>query len=123
MSDYVAGSCNIGSAEIHRRYQVGIFGSVAYLALAIYIVISDAPTLLRLMALAPAMVASVGFNQARRKFCFAYGLMGVFNFKAGNKVSKVIDPIALAADRAYALKILAISFLPALLMTAVLFAL
>jgi hypothetical protein len=48
--------------------------------------------------------------------------MGVFNFKAGNKVSKVIDPIALAADRAYALKILAISFLPALLMTALLFA-
>jgi hypothetical protein len=123
MSDYVAGSCNIGSAEIHRRYQVAILGSVVYLALTIYIVASDAPTLLRFLAFAPAMVASVGFNQARRKFCLAYGLMGVFNFNAGNNVSKVLDPVALAADRAYALKILAISFLPALLMTAVPFSL
>ena len=122
MSDYVAGSCNIGSAEIHRRYQVAILGSVAYLVLAIYVVVSDAPTLLRFLAFAPAMAASVGFNQARRKFCLAYGLMGVFNFNAGNNVSKVVDPVALAADRAYALKILAISFLPALLMTALLFA-
>lgn len=122
MSDYIAGSCNIGSAEIHRRYQVAILGSIGYLALAIYSILSDAPTALRLIAFFPAMAATVGFNQARRKFCFAYGLMGVFNFNSGNSVSKVKDPVALAADRAYAFKILLISFLPALLLTGLLLA-
>ena len=120
MSDYVAGSCNIGSAEIHRRYQVAILGSIGYISMAIYFILSDASTTLRLIAFLPAMAASVGFNQARRKFCFAYGLMGVFNFNSGNKVSKVKDPVALAADRAYAIKILLISFVPALLLTALL---
>ncbi len=123
MSDYVAGSCNIGSAEIHRRYQVAILGSIGYLAMAIYFILADASTSLRLIAFLPAMAASVGFNQARRKFCLAYGLMGVFNFNSGNSVSKVKDPVALAADRAYAIKILLISFLPALLMTGLLLAL
>lgn len=121
MSDYVAGSCNIGSTEIHRRYRVAIVGALAYLAIAIYILLSDAPSVLRFIAFLPAMAASVGFNQGRRKFCLAYGLMGVFNFNAGNSVTKVVDPIALAADRAYAFKILAISFAPAVILTAALF--
>ncbi len=122
MSDYVAGSCNIGSTEIHRRYQVAIIGSIAYLAMAFYVALTGASTLLTLATFAPALLASVGFNQARRKFCFAYGLMGVFNFNSGNAVSKVKDPVALAADRAYAIKILLISFPPALIASGILFA-
>lgn len=119
--DYVAGSCNIGSSEIHRRFQVAILGSVVFIAFAIFVVITDAPSLIRALAFAPAMAASMGFNQAKRRFCLAYGLMGVFNFKSGNNVTKVIDPVALAADRAYAIKILGISFLPAFFATALLF--
>lgn len=122
MSDYVAGSCNIGSSEIHRRYQVAIIGFITYVAMAFYVIFTNASTFLTLATFAPAMAASIGFNQARRKFCLAYGLMGVFNFNSGNDVSKVKDPIALAADRAYAIKILLISFPPALIATGILFA-
>lgn len=120
-TDYVAGSCNIGSTEVHRRFQVAILGSALYIAFAIFIVIADASNWVRAIAFAPAMAASVGFNQAKRRFCLAYGLMGVFNFKSGNNVTKVIDPVALAADRAYAIKVLGVSFLPAVLATALLF--
>ncbi|CAN2181109.1 hypothetical protein MCEMRE182_00285 [Candidatus Nanopelagicaceae bacterium] len=118
MADYVAGSCNIGPSEIHRRYQVAITGAILYIALAVYLIISDQATSTRLVAFAPAMLASVGFIQARNRFCFAYGLMGVFNFDIAGDVKKIKDPAALKADRANALKIIIKSLLLASVMTA-----
>jgi hypothetical protein len=118
MTDYVAGSCNIGPSEIHRRYQVAIAGGVLYSLLAIFLIASDQSTSTRLIAFAPAMLASVGFIQARNRFCFAYGLMGVFNFDTAGDVKKIKDPAALKADRTNALKIIAKSLLLASLMTA-----
>jgi hypothetical protein len=122
-NQYVAGSCNIGPSEIHRRYQVAILGGIIYLALAVALIVSDGSTSLRFIAFLPAMLASVGFIQARRKFCFAYGLSGVLNFGKAGAVTKVLDPVALAADRAYAFKIIFQSALLASILTAVLFAL
>jgi hypothetical protein len=116
-SDYVAGSCNIGPSEIHRRYQVAIIGVVLYLALWV-LVLSDKPASTRLIAFAPAMLASVGFIQARNRFCFAYGLMGVFNFDKAGDVKKIKDPAALKADRLQALTIVFKSLISASLMTA-----
>ncbi len=123
MSDYLAGSCNIGPSEIHRRYQVAITGGVLYLILGIFLVVSDQPTSARLITFAPAMLASVGFIQARNRFCFAYGLMGVFNFDSAGDVKKVKDPAALKADRSQALKIVFKSLVSATLMTALVVAL
>ena len=116
-SDYVAGSCNIGPSEIHRRYQVAIIGVVLYLALWV-LFLSDKPASTRLIAFAPAMLASVGFIQARNRFCFAYGLMGVFNFDKAGDVKKIKDPAALKADRLQALTIVFKSLISASLMTA-----
>jgi hypothetical protein len=118
MTDYVAGSCNIGPSEIHRRYQVAITGGVLYALLSIFLVASDQATSTRLIAFAPAMLASVGFIQARNRFCFAYGLMGVFNFDTAGDVKKIKDPAALKADRLHALKIVLKSLLLAAVMTA-----
>jgi hypothetical protein len=123
MADYLAGSCNIGPSEIHRRYQVAITGGVLYLILGIFLVVSDQPTSARLIAFAPAMLASVGFIQARNRFCFAYGLMGVFNFDSAGDVKKVKDPAALKADRAQALSIVFKGLVSAALMTALVVAL
>ena len=117
-SAYVAGSCNIGPSEIHRRYQVAITGVVLYTILALALIATNQGTTARLIAFAPAMLASVGFIQARARFCFAYGLMGVFNFDTAGEVKKIKDPAALKADRTAALKIVFKSVLSASLMTA-----
>jgi hypothetical protein len=118
MTDYVAGSCNIGPSEIHRRYQVAITGGALYLLLSAILIASHQSNSTRLIAFAPAMLASVGFIQARNRFCFAYGLMGVFNFDTAGDVKKIKDPAALKADRTNALKIIVKSLLLASLMTA-----
>jgi hypothetical protein len=116
-ANYVAGSCNIGPSEIHRRYQVAIIGGVLYTILAIALIATDQESSMRLIAFAPAMLASVGYIQARNRFCFAYGLMGVFNFDTAGDVKKIKDPAALKADRAQALKIVLKSLLSAALLT------
>jgi hypothetical protein len=114
---YVAGSCNIGPAEIHRRYQAAILSGIAYLVFAIMLIASDATTATRLLSFLPAMGASVGFIQARRRFCLAYGFAGLFSFEKAGATSKVKDPTALKADRAYAARILITSFVPAVALT------
>ena len=121
MSEYQAGVCNIGPAEIHRRYQVAIVASVLYLLTAIALISSGESSIVRLVAFIPAMAASVGYIQARRKFCLAYGFAGLFSFQRLGDVTKVADTAALKADRAYALKILLLSLIPATVMTAVLY--
>ena len=119
MSDYIAGSCNIGPSEIHRRYQTAIAGGVLYVISFVLFLATDQSSTVRLAAFAPAMLAAVGYIQAKNRFCFAYGLMGVFNFDKAGDVKKVKDPVALKADRVNAAKILVKSFLLAAAMTAI----
>lgn len=118
-SDYIAGSCNIGPSEIHRRFQVAIFGALAFVILAAILISTDQSSSTRFISFAPAMIAAVGYVQARNRFCFAYGLMGVFNFDRAGDTKKIQDPAALKADRINALKILLKSLILASFMTAV----
>lgn len=122
-TDYVAGSCNIGPSEIHRRYQVAITGAVLFLLLSVLLIASGQSATTKLIAFAPAMLASVGFIQARNRFCFAYGLKGVFNFDRAGDVKKIKDQAALKADRAYAIKIILKSAVLASVLTAAVLAL
>lgn len=118
-SEYQAGVCNIGPAEIQRRSQVAIIALVLFILTSIALIASDASTTSRLVAFIPAMAASVGYMQARRKFCLAYGFAGLFSLNTVGDVTKVKDPAALKADRAYALRILVTSLIPAAAITAV----
>lgn len=119
MSDYIAGSCNIGPSEIHRRFQTAIAGGVLFVIASIFLISTNQTTTTRLAVFAPAMLAAVGYVQARNRFCFAYGLMGVFNFDKAGDIKKIKDPAALKADRVYAAKILLKSAALAVAMTAI----
>ena len=119
MSEYTAGSCNIGPSEINRRRQVALISLSAFCLLSIVMIGFVDSRALRLIVFLPAMGASVGYVQARRKFCLAYGFAGLFNFDRAGDVKKIVDAAALAADRAYALKVLLTAIVPALIMTAV----
>jgi hypothetical protein len=107
MSDhYIPGTCNIGKSEIRRRQSVAILGGIATILGTISIgnkYTSHAP---RLWLFIPALVFSIGWIQSRKKFCLAYGYMGVFNFNSGRSTNKVISQEDLAADRATAFSIL-----------------
>lgn len=103
---YEAGVCNIGPAEIRRRWLAGHVGLVGALGMVAALIAVGAPSVTRLLVIAPAAISASGYIQARSRFCANYGWRGVFNVGAtvGDPAS-IEDPIARASDQRRALRI------------------
>jgi hypothetical protein len=106
---YVAGSCNIGPAEIARRRRIGHVGVAATAALAAALLRSDVRPAWRLTLAVPAAGAASGYLQARQRFCANFGFRGVYNFDSLGHERRVTSDQAQAQDRRRALQITAIS--------------
>jgi hypothetical protein len=106
---YAPGACNIGPDEIARRRRVAIIGFIATLALAGVLLLVGTPSgdATRLLVALPLTGAAIGWIQAQRRFCMAYGLAGTFNLGKIGEMSRVSDQAALAADRRTAIVIAA----------------
>ena len=98
---------------------VALLGLILTLSSSATLISNDASRQSRLAIFLPALVMSVGWVQSRKRFCFAYGLAGTFNFGALGKISRVSDQEARSADRKMALKIIAQSASYALIVTAI----
>lgn len=105
-SEYVAGSCNIGKGEIKRRQTIALIGVFLIFFSASTILGTNQGRSVRLSIFIPAMIFAVGFIQARKKFCLAYGLAGTFNFGKLGSISKVQNEVDKKADRKTAINIL-----------------
>lgn len=123
LSEYQPGVCNIGGPEVARRKKVAQLGTAFFLALGGYLLITGSAASSAALAFGPALLAAVGFVQSRKKFCFAFGLLGTFNFSELGKMSKVLSKEEIAADRRQALLIVAQSIGLALVGTLLLAAL
>ena len=120
-SEYIPGSCNIGTGEIKRRQAVALFGLFLTIFSITTLLVTDQNKSSRLSIFIPAMIFSVGFIQSRSKFCLAYGLAGTFNFDRLGKISKVGSAEDRTADRKTAVLILIKSVALAALITVVFF--
>ena len=120
-SEYIPGSCNIGTGEIRRRQLVALFGLFLTIFSITTLLATDQNKSVRLSIFIPAMIFSVGFIQSRSKFCLAYGLAGTFNFDRLGKISKVGSAEDRMADRKTAVLILIKSVALSALITAVFF--
>jgi hypothetical protein len=63
------------------------------------------------------VAATTGLIQARKKFCVAFGFMGVFNFEKIGNTHKIKVNQDLKADRQYAVRLLLQSVLAAIALT------
>lgn len=120
-AEYIAGTCNIGKGEIRRRQLVAIFGLFLTTFSAATIIATDQSKNSRLSIFLPALIFSIGFVQARKKFCLAYGLAGTFNFGKLGQISKVQSNEDRKSDRKTAVSILFQSAALAAFITAVFF--
>ena len=105
-SQYIPGTCNIGSGEIRRRQVVAIIGLIISVSSFITLLMASAPRNARYGIFVPLMIASVGWVQSRSKFCLAYGFAGTFNMGKLGDISRVADAASKAADRKTAISIL-----------------
>ena len=118
MSEYQAGTCNIGPSEIKRRRQGALIGAILFAITSLLFVVTNASTSIRLITFIPALLFAVGIIQARRKFCVAYGFMGVFSLEKLGATKKVTVNQDLKTDRKYAIKLLLQSVAVAIVLTA-----
>src|SRR5512143_595922 len=100
---YRPGACNIGPEEIARRRRSAIVASGATLAVAATMIALGAPPALRLLIAPFVAGAAVAWLQVMRRFCVAFGTMGVRNFGPLGAQVRVRDDAARAADRRHAL--------------------
>lgn len=105
-TQYIPGSCNIGSGEIRRRQVVAIIGTIISISSFVTLLMASAPRNARFGIFLPLMIASVGWVQSRSKFCLAYGFAGTFNMGKLGDISRVADAASKAADRKTAMTIL-----------------
>ena len=117
MSEYISGACNIGPAEIKRRKQGAYLGGALYLIVSISLIASDASKSTRLWVFLPAALFAVGYIQSKRKFCVAYGFLGIFNFEKLGNTTRIKVNQDLKADRKYAIKLMVQALLLATALT------
>jgi hypothetical protein len=122
-SEYQPGVCNIGGPEVTRRKQVAILGFALFIIFGTLAFVQGLSLEIAIFGFFPALLGSVGYIQSQKKFCFAYGLMGAFNFNSLGTISKVRDKEALAADRKMAITIVLQSIVLALALTGLLLSL
>lgn len=118
MSEYQSGVCNIGPAEIKRRRQGALVGAVLFAISTLLFVVTDASTSTRTITFIPALLFAVGIIQSKRRFCVAYGFMGVFSLDRLGDTKKISLNQDLKADRKYAIKLLLQSVAIAIVLTA-----
>lgn len=119
MAGYRAGACNIGPAEIARRRRAGLLAVAVAVALAIFLVVIDAPTILRLLVLPPLAGGIISLEQARRRFCVAFAAAGFQNFDALGSEARIEGASDRALDRRAALVMVLQGTLVAAAITAV----
>lgn len=112
---YQPGGCNIGPAEIDRRRRVGWIGLGVALVWAVGALGLGGGPLVRFGVVLPLSGAFLGFLQARRRFCAAYGFRGLRNFGPLGHTEAVEDPAARRRDRMAALRLVGEAFLLAVL--------
>ena len=104
-SEYQAGVCNIGPAEIARRRLFGhVAVGVGLVLLAVLIALHVTP-LARMIVALPAAGAATGYIQAQLHFCAAFGSRGVYNLGELGQAVLVEDPAARARDRKRSMQI------------------
>lgn len=106
---YIPGECNLGTAERRRRIVGGWVGLAATAAGWFVAARLAFPRPVRLLLFFPAFISAVGFVQAWNRFCVAFGMAGLFNFGPAGERHRVVDPSALARDRAQARRLLLFS--------------
>jgi hypothetical protein len=102
---YESGVCNIGPDEIAHRLTLAHVGLLITLGFLALLLITHVPLLARFSVALPAWGTAVAYLQAWRRFCVAFGTLGVFNFGQVGSTERVVDPRMRARDRRRALEL------------------
>ena len=102
---YQPGVCNIGPDEIQKRKRIGYIGLALTILFIAAVSLFDLPEVFKWFIFGPVVYAVSGFVQARRKFCFLFGISGIS--KTDLKYVRTKLPEAKSADVRKAIRMIA----------------
>lgn len=114
---YIPGNCNLGKAEINRRYRIGYIGLALTILTILILYFADASRIWRLLIFLPVFYGVSGFIQASKKFCYIYGFRQVFSLEGIRSFKKINDQDSIQADRRTAMRIVIAVFLTSAFIT------
>ncbi len=92
MPEYMPGVCNIGKAEIRKRYALAAVAFVISAILAAAIILFNWPRLVLLVLFIPLAMAFEGLYQGYFRFCAGFAAAGKYDLTgSGGKEGKVTD--------------------------------
>jgi len=115
--EYIPGTCNIGPVEIRRRYRIGFFGLGVTLVIFIILEILDAAKPYRFLIFPSVYYSLSGFIQAKYRFCYVFGLKGVYSMVGRKQFHSVEEKEAQRKDRWTALKIVGFTLFGSIFIT------
>ena len=118
---YVPGQCNIGTREIRRRQLIGGIGLFLTITTVFGFYHQHSSRIARLGTFLPALIMSIGYLQARMKFCLAFGFSGLFNFGNLGQSNRVTSEADRETDHRAAVKLILQALGLAVLVTALVF--
>lgn len=104
---YRPGACNIGPAEVERRRRSAVVATAVTLAIAVGTIALGLPPAARLVVAPFAAAAAISWLQVVRRFCVAFGSLGVQNFGPLGARVPVAEGEARSRDRRTALRMIA----------------
>ena len=109
-TEYIAGTCNIGTSEVNQRRRIGLIGlGLTFVSIIVYlglVYLIGLETILGALVFLPAVMSAVGLLQARNKFCAAYGFAKRQNVTLSlGTTTKVEDISSQKKDRNKAVRI------------------
>jgi hypothetical protein len=109
--EYIPGVSNIGREEINKRLQFGVVAILITIVSYFLLVYFDVSKAIRFLLFIPATISSVGFLQARMRFCVYYGMAAMFNFDRIGKTHIVENDENIRKDKKRARQIIYYSIL------------
>lgn len=119
--EYIPGKCNIGTREIRRRQLIGGIGFFLVISTVFGFYHQHSSRMARFGLFLPALIMSIGYLQARKKFCLAFGFSGLFNFGNLGRTQRVISEEDRETDHRAAVKLILQAISLAILITALVF--
>ena len=120
-AEYVSGKCNIGIREIRRRQLIGGIGLFLTISTIFGFYHQHSSRMARFGTFLPALIMSIGYLQARKKFCLAFGFSGLFNFGNQGETHRVISEADRETDHRAAVKLIFQALALAAFVTALVF--
>lgn len=120
---YIPGKCNLGKAEVNRRYRIGFIGLIASIAFIVLFEIINPNPAWKLLLFIPVFYALSGFIQAKKKFCYFYGIKHVYSTEGIKTFTPVNNDPYREKDTRTAYNILSLTFLGSVIITFLYFSL